>query len=278
MITLNLFDDNFSSSQLCSVAHQIPSLSRYVLKQMSWDGITIFTDANMFGFYPDTVQSKYKVGWLHEGYELHPENYASARLDRLEDTLDFVMTTEEGLVAYDPTFYKQIIRGGTWVKPPQWGIYPKHKHVSMILSEKKELPGHKLRHTIQVEVPGIDIYGPGYRPSGPEKEWAYRDYMFAVVIEASNRPHWFSEHLLDCIAWGTIPIYWGCPNLSKYLDDFGILRMSNSEQLADLLPKLTPQLYRTMLPYAYSNLMKLEAYRTTEDWFMREVLVKEFGL
>lgn len=276
MITLNLFDDNFSKAQICSVANQVPLTCRYVHRQMTFDGITLFTDGNMFGGLPELVQSTHKVGWLHEGYELHPENYS--RITSVEDLFDIILTTEEGLVAYDPNVYKRIIRGGTWVRPQNWAIYPKDKLVSMILSEKNTLPGHLLRHEIATAVPGIDLFGYGYRPTGPEKAWVYRDYMFAVVIEASKRPNWFSEHLLDCIAYGTIPIYWGCPNIKKYLDDFGLLYVHNAEQLADLLPKLTPNLYRAMLPAVYTNLMRLPEYAVTEDWFVRNVLVPEFGL
>lgn len=280
MLTLNLFDDNFAGRQFCSVANQVPKTLRYVHNMMQFDGITIFTDGNMFGPYPDVVKSKHKVGWLHEGYELHPENYRSAML--VADKFDFIMTTEQSLVDYNPAKFRKIIRGGTWVTPPDWGIYPKTKTVSMILSEKTELPGHRLRQAVASALPHhIDIYGYRGRPSGPQKRWAYKDYMFAVVIEASNREDWFSEHLLDCIAYGTIPLYWGCPNIGEYLDGRGLIYLVEDllDELAESwLPRLNKEFYESFLVSGFHNLERLQDYAVTEDWFVRNVLTKEFGL
>jgi hypothetical protein len=75
VITINLWDSNFPG-QACSVAGQGSTRVEYVRDQLDWDGITVFTDGQMFSPAVDAVQSPIKIGWLQEPKPLHPENYA----------------------------------------------------------------------------------------------------------------------------------------------------------------------------------------------------------
>lgn len=268
MLTLNLFDNNFPN-QVCSVANQTPKTCRYVRNQMEWDGITLFTDKYIYDGTAAKVQSRYKVGWLHEGIELRPENYYHA-LGKWP-AFDGILTTERSLWQHSDKFWPTI-RGGCWLPEATWGLYAKQESVSMILSDKTELSGHQLRHAIAHSHLPIDTFGPSYSDPGFRKYNAYSGYRFAVIIEASRRKDWFSEHLLDCIAYGTIPIYWGCPNIGQYLDIEGILPIANQAALEDLLPYLTPSLYEYMLPYARHNIDLMKQYAITEDWFVPNIL------
>jgi hypothetical protein len=42
--------------------------------------------------------------------------------------------------------------------------------------------------------------------------------MYSIVVESSSEPNYFTEKLIDCLVTKTIPIYWGCPNISEYFD------------------------------------------------------------
>jgi len=42
--------------------------------------------------------------------------------------------------------------------------------------------------------------------------------MYSVAIENSSITNYFTEKLIDCLITKTIPIYWGCPNISEYFD------------------------------------------------------------
>lgn len=268
MLVLNLFDNNFPNQE-CSVANQTPKTCRYVRNQMDWNGITLFTDRCMFDGTPEKVRSTYKVGWLHEGAELRRENYTDAY--RVRDSFDGILTAERSLWEPHDRFWPTI-RGGTWIPEEYWGLYPKQKSVSMILSDKTELSGHQFRHVVANSELPIDKFGPSYTQIGTRKHYAYKNYRFAVVVEASRREDWFSEHLLDCIAYGTIPLYWGCPNIEQYLDPEGILPIDNLLDMADLWPYLTESLYEYMLPHARHNLELMKQYAITEDWFVPNIL------
>jgi len=263
VIEINLFDNNFPG-QACSVATQTPTRMRYVRNQMDWDGITVFTDGLLYRPVVDDVQSRYKVGWLHEARTLHPENYE--RIGQVAHKFDAIMTHDAALLASGAPFVKTI-RGGSWVAPDQWGMYPKAKNVAMILSDKVQLEGHKLRHAIAAAGLPIDLYGPSYTPIGHDKALAYRDYRFAAVVEACREANFFSEHLIDALAFGCVPLYWGCPNIADYFPG-GFMRFETVAELAERLREILmwiPGLAHRdpRLPEAIAL---ARAYTITEDW------------
>lgn len=263
MLTINLFDSNFPG-QSCSVAQQESTRVRYVRDQMQWDGITVFTDGQMFTPAVDAVQSPVKIGWLQEPRALHPENYE--RSWEVRHKFDAILTHDQALLDADPSKYCFTVRGGVWTPREQWGMYPKSRNVSMILSEKRTLPSHRLRHAIADADLGIDLYGARGTAIGYDKAQAYRDYRYAIVVDTSNERNWFSEHLLDAVAFGCVPIYWGCPNIGDYLDARAILPFATLDELAAILPLLTEQAYLNRLPSSRDNLACLPFYRVTEDW------------
>lgn len=261
MIEINLFDSTFTH-QACSVALQTPRLMRYVRGLMHWHGITVFVDGEMYAPYVDDVESRFKIGWLHEARALHPENYT--RIGSVASKFNAIMTHDAQLLATGAPFIKTI-RGGSWVLPEQWGMLPKSKNVSMILSDKTALEGHKLRHAIAAAGLPIDLHGPEYTPIGHDKALAYRDYRFAVVVEACREDNFFSEHLIDALAFGCEPIYWGCPNIADYFPG-GFLHLSDVQSLFDLLTWPLAQAYLSMAQDIQRYQESARQYAITEDW------------
>ena len=265
--TLNLWDSNFAG-QMCSVANQVPKWVRYVRNKTQWDGVTLFTDGNIRQELLDRVSSRYRIGWLHEAYELHPENYNCAL--HLRHLFDMILTYDSVLLTIDPRLYRFMIRGGTWITPNHWGLHPKGRHLSLILSEKRQLEGHQLRHTLAEKFfTRLDLYGALGVPIKTDKALGLADYHFSVVVEAVRADNWFTESLLDCIALGTVPVYWGCPNVGEFFEERGILSFKTEKELAQLLPTLTEKKYESLLPYLSENLKRLEAYAVPEDWMVR---------
>jgi hypothetical protein len=56
---------------------------------------------------------------------------------------------------------------------------------------------------------------------GDSKDPLFLDYQFSIAIENSRQLNYFTEKLLDCLITKTIPIYWGCPNISNWFDTRG---------------------------------------------------------
>lgn len=123
----------------------------------------------------------------------------------------------------------------SWVAPQtDNSLKVKTKLCSLIASGKAEQVGHKLRHAtvdmIRKSRLAIDILGRGYQPFG-EKEEGLLPYHYSVIIENCQEDDYFTEKLLDCILCNTIPIYWGCSNISDYFDVTGFIICNDEYEL-----------------------------------------------
>ena len=114
----------------------------------------------------------------------------------------------------------------------------KTKSCSIIASGKKDLKGHKLRHQIiaWVKKSGVDVdaLGRGFK-SFEFKQEGLLPYRHSVVIENVQEPDYFTEKLLDCMLCGTMPIYWGAPNISEYFDPVGMHICLTYDDLVDAI-------------------------------------------
>jgi hypothetical protein len=114
-------------------------------------------------------------------------------------------------------------------------------------------PGHALRQLFymnQLSLPSYfvwfrssigqllpDIHGnPVIGPELSDKKSLFLDYQFSLVIENSRQKNYFTEKLIDCLITKTIPIYWGCPNISDWFDTRGWIILE-SESLSELRQK-----------------------------------------
>jgi hypothetical protein len=87
---------------------------------------------------------------------------------------------------------------------------------------------------------------PQQNPRLGESKWdMFHDAQFHLTIENSRQVNYFTEKLCDALITYTIPIYYGCPNISEYFDTTGwiILEDENLSTLANALYQLTPDHY-----------------------------------
>jgi len=136
-------------------------------------------------------------------------------------------------------------------------IYPKSKLVSVMASDKAWLPGHVQRLKFLDKIKNkVDVYGTCQRVLfGQEfrhetKFLSIKDYAFSIAIENLSHEvddYYFTEKIIDCFTTGTVPIYYGCPNIGKFFDTKGILIFENDEQLSNILDNLSMDLYYSMM-------------------------------
>ncbi len=145
----------------------------------------------------------------------------------------------------------------------------------MIYSWKNWIEGHQLRHQIAKYVTGIDLYGTGAGREIKGKEEGSADYKYSIIVENNRTKHYFTEKIMDCIATGTIPIYWGCPNISEYFNEKGILSFEKIEDLADIFETISkPGHYESLLPIVKENYKIVQQYNNYEDWMFDNVYKK----
>ena len=128
--------------------------------------------------------------------------------------------------------------GGCWIFEQDQNVYRKSKKISAIASNKMTTLGQWLRHESIRIISSIDSYGPSYNPLGHKID-ALRDYQYHLCFENLKSPMYFSEKLIDCFITGTIPIYFGCENLSQYgFDMRGIIEVNNINEIQDAVKSL----------------------------------------
>jgi hypothetical protein len=158
-----------------------------------------------------------------------------------------------------------------WIK--NFELYQKTKKCSLIASEKQITIGHKLRHSIADQFKNkIDLYGgvlgstkisPGI-PWG-DKSTALKDYMFSITIENDKYETYYTEKLTDCFATGTIPVYWGAPDIGNYFNIDGIIELTPDFDI----DSLTEELYNSKIEAVRDNFNRLKNLENADDYLFR---------
>jgi len=261
------------------VVNKTPKHIEYVGPFRTWEGITVFTDECFDGdnlFIVEQITSSHKLAWIHEPRGLNPlQNSRYNNLEKNLDKFDRVMTYDAHLLSQYP--HKTIFTADNaiWLEEKFNKVHPKNSHVSMIYSWKNWTEGHRLRHIIAQNAKGVDLYGTGAQREIQGKEEGLMDYKYSIVVENSWADFYFTEKILDCFACGTIPIYWGCPNIGDFFNEKGIMKFSNLEDLSEIFKTLSqPNHYEKTLPYIEENFKKVLEYNIYEDWIYNNVYNK----
>lgn len=171
--------------------------------------------------------SKLNYGWITESAGIIPLTYQSFanNIDSVIDNFNLVFTHSRELVDMHEKI-KWIPASATWIREPQ--IHKKTKKISMVTSAKNWAVGHKKRMNLVSDLEGrVDLYGIGFHEI-KFKEDGLNDYMFSIAHENANYSGYFTEKVLDCFATGTIPIYWGDPDIGKVFNMDGVILLDDS--------------------------------------------------
>jgi hypothetical protein len=123
--------------------------------------------------------------------------------------------------------------------------FTKHKKCSFVVSFNQISPHNSCLYNDRVKFAldiletnlDIDIYGNNWEQANindsrikgtvDNKKTALLDYEYSIAIENCQEEGYFTEKLTDCILTNTIPIYFGCPNIKKYLKSNPIFCLTN---------------------------------------------------
>jgi hypothetical protein len=276
MLKINLWDSNYNHTDpCCSTAFQESRYIEYVKRQLEFDGITLFTDEWINNPIVEQVKSKVKIGWLHEPYCLHPETYDRAAGNFYK--FDFIMTYRQSLINGDD--FRFCPYGGVWVDRREWGVKPKTLNCSMLIGSKVTTCGHQIRQDAAMTIHDKRHYVSFYGAMGETVDYSaatkfktLNDYRFSIVTETCREENLFTEWLLDCFVLGTMPVYWGCPNVGAFFNQAGVLQFENVDELNDIMPTLTDKFYHSRLRAIRDNYHEARHYAVTEDWMYKNIL------
>lgn len=235
--------------------------------------IKLFTDKNLYDARMDT--SPIKIAWLLESPDLYIDVYKKISSINYLKFFDYVSTHNKELLKKGPKFIFSPF-GGTWIALEDWKIYSKSKNISIIASAKRDLEGHRLRHSIIESYGGQieDILGGGYKQF-ENKIDGLKDYRFSIVVENCKEDYFFTEKIIDCFATGTIPIYWGCPSIANFFNVDGIIQFDNINDLKNILTNLSEELYISKMKAIEDNICIARKYAVTEDNLCINIIQEE---
>jgi hypothetical protein len=215
-----------------------------------------------------------KIAWVCESRAIFhswflPVEIWEQNIINIANTYDLVFVSDRQWVGMTPNI-KYCPAGSNlpWIKDQQ--IFEKTKLVSMVASGKKVTFGHNLRHDVAEQFKDkIDLFGgaAGSTRIGeggtpwPNKAETLNPYMFSITIENDKYETYFTEKLTDCFATGTIPVYWGAPDIGKYFNPDGIIELT-----PDFDPSmLTKELYQSKLEAVRENFNRVKELVSSDD-------------
>lgn len=106
---------------------------------------------------------------------------------------------------------------------------PKTKMLSVISSSKAITDGHKKRLDFVLKLKSyfgddIDLFGRGLKDFKDKWE-VLQPYRYSIAIENTFQEDYFTEKISDCYLAHTLPVYYGCPNISKYFNPESLLKI-----------------------------------------------------
>ena len=154
-----------------------------------------------------------------------------------------------------------------WLKESSQRIWEKTDNVSMVLSDKSFAVGHQFRKSCFDAIKGLldGIKGPERRVH--EIDEFIVPYRFSVVVENCKERGYFTEKIVNCLRCGTIPIYWGDPNVNRVFNGQGIIEFNNLQELFSIIFKLSESEYQSRLNAVEENFQIAEIY-IREHWGM----------
>lgn len=258
MTPIALRDSSFTGQLSLSLGGENQHVAPCLIE---WDcynsqDLTVFTDKHLL----EVIKHKGRaVALLVEPPSLSQNHYNQAH--ELASYFEWVLSPWRTFCGWRPNFVHYPV-GGSWIALVDWGLRKKTKDISIIVSEKTRAPGHYLRHEV-VDRLGpnfpIDAWGRGFRPT-PSKWPALAPYKYSIVIESIACYGYFSEKLIDCLSVGTIPLYWGAPDIQRYFP--GIPQwhdLGDLEHLLNHLPEVSDETRQDWFGRALQ-------YICAEDW------------
>ena len=264
VVSVKVSDSTFPHANAIGLAgenrQEHPTLLRW--DQASGGYVRVWTDTRLAEAVGDPTSKK--IALLIEPRGLSEKHYKAA--GELKSHFHTIFTFDKSLVEEGKPFQFYPI-GGSWLR--EWRVWNKRSEISILTSDKRTTQGQQLRHeVVESFADRIDVYGEPYTEYLSTKAIALKRYRYSIIIESDQRDWYFTEKLIDCISQGTIPIYWGCPDIARFFDPDGILAFSSMAELEDILKNCSASDYKKREAVIHWNLEAARDYRCAEDWIV----------
>lgn len=248
-------------------------------RQFEWERNCTNTSFNLFAFTSDPsgwrwcvlIQAVYCVFLTLEPPSIQPHIYQEVQKSLMR--FDTVLSLADPNVLPGPNVV-QWSYGSSWVPIEEWVMPIKHRVCSIIASSKNVTAGHWMRHRVIKYLKSVnfpcDVLGRGYSPVKAKAD-GLRPYMFSIVIENSKSGRYMTEKIMDALACGTVPVYWGSDYAAKVFPG-AIIPFETLQELAALLPGLNERKYASMRPMVEQAQSSAKRFVPPEQWIWDNLL------
>lgn len=259
-LKVNLYDSIFAHTfnhvgYYTASNYDMPEKIEWVKNDPSID-ISIFTETDLD--IAPSVDSKIKIAWLVESMAIHPWIYQ--KISEIENNFDYIFTHDVELLKRSNKYIQVYVGSSRIEKDDIDKNFEKNKLISMIASNKQMTDGHRFRHEIINNISGVDIWGAKRYFS--TKRDPLSNYMYSIAVMNARYNYYFTEILIDCLMYKTIPIFYGCPDIGDIFDLRGMYIFESISDLNKILSKISYSDYKSKLEFININ------YKIAKNNFM----------
>lgn len=208
-------------------------------------------------------------------------NYHVNRAYELHNKFDLILTHNKALLDKCSNA-KLFAFGSTWIE--DYDFPEKEFSISHLTGWKTQAEGHRLRHKVwykqkKIEIPknfwlskthnGIDNFINAPILEGNKNPLF--NSCFHLTIENCKNENFFTEKIIDCFQTKTIPIYWGCPNISEFFNEKGIIVVNDFKDIIKTINNLTIEDYTNRVEYIEENFKTSNDYTNLQDRVFEEI-------
>ena len=111
--------------------------------------------------------------------------------------------------------------------------------ISVVASDKVALPEHRKRFAFVNRMIGhfkdrLTVFGRLGGAYCRDKYDALAPYRYSIAIEAASAPDYWTEKIADCFLCETMPLYFGCPNITDYFEADSFVAIDRDDYRASI--------------------------------------------
>jgi hypothetical protein len=160
--------------------------------------------------------------------------------------------------------------GSTWLKPEQYEKdYPKIFQVSHVRGNLLKTHGHTLRfeyhdrsHELIIPHKSWEVAGirEKIETCAAAKCELFGNAQYGVCIENTSHRGYFTEKIMEMFLFKTIPIYWGCSNITDFFKSEGVITFTSTDDAIYKLNNLDESYYNNRLDIINENYKLAQKY------------------
>lgn len=239
--------------------------------------VDLFIDS-FHGF--DETKNSFKILWVKEAEAI--SSFKKFAINNYK-SFDAILTYDEDILKNCPNSHMMLF-GTAWVH--NYKLNNKQFQISHLTGNKNWTIGHKMRQEIHRRQNEIftpkDFYISSHGSIDNhynnkillnEKEPLF-DSEFHVCIENSMQKNYFTEKLIDCLITKTVPIYFGCPNISDFFDTRGMIVVNNANEIIAAANSLNKETYAQKKEFIDKNYELAKPFTTITDRLQKLLMDK----